>query len=251
MISYEYPLNERIRTLLRLEDLYDKVRYFSTKSDGVEHHVALTTLFDILEMTARADLKSDLLQELERQKHSLEALRHNPAIEVNTLDAVLHDIDQTAAQLHSMSGKPGQHLRENEWVMGIKQRANLPGGVCQFDLPSYHFWLNQPAEVRRRDLEDWLNPMLPIYAGLSIVLRLLRESGSTKQHIAQQGMFQQMQSGRMAQLVRITLSSDLPCTPEISANKYALNIRFTTMDGVQRPRICDRDIEFNLTFCNL
>ena len=251
MISYEYPLNERIRTLLRLEDLYDKVRYFSTKSEGVEHHVALTTLFDIIEMTRRADLKSDLLQELERQKHSLEALRHNPAIEENTLDAVLHDIDATAAQLHSMSGKPGQHLRDNEWVMGIKQRANLPGGVCQFDLPSYHFWLNQPVEVRRRDLENWLDPMLPIYAGLSIVLRLLRESGSTKQHIAQQGTFQQMLSGRMAQMVRITLSRDLPCTPEISANKYALNIRFTTMDGVQRPRVCERDIEFNLTFCNL
>ena len=93
--------------------------------------------------------------------------------------------------------------------------------------------------------------MLPIYAGLSIVLRLLRESGGAKQHIATQGTFQQMLSGRMAQMVRITLSQDLPCTPEISANKYALNIRFTTMDGVQRPRICERDIEFDLTFCNL
>ena len=150
-----------------------------------------------------------------------------------------------------MSGKPGQHLRDNEWVMGIKQRANLPGGVCQFDLPSYHFWLNQSVEIRRRDLENWLTPMLPIYAGLSIVLRLLRESGGAKQHIAAQGTFQQMLSGRMAQMVRITLSRDLPCTPEISANKYALNIRFTTMDGVQRPRICERDIEFDLTFCNL
>ena len=28
VISYEFPLNERIRTLLRLEDLYDKIEYF-------------------------------------------------------------------------------------------------------------------------------------------------------------------------------------------------------------------------------
>ena len=28
MITYEYPLNERVRTLLRLEDLYDRVQFF-------------------------------------------------------------------------------------------------------------------------------------------------------------------------------------------------------------------------------
>ena len=80
MISYEYPLSERIRTLLRLEDLYERTLYFIAKSDPQEHHVALLCLFEILEVAGRADLKSDLLQELERQKQSLESLRENPEI---------------------------------------------------------------------------------------------------------------------------------------------------------------------------
>ena len=29
VITYEYPFNERIRTLLRLEDLFDKTHYFA------------------------------------------------------------------------------------------------------------------------------------------------------------------------------------------------------------------------------
>jgi hypothetical protein len=29
VISYEYPLNERIRTLLRLEDLFLKIAHFT------------------------------------------------------------------------------------------------------------------------------------------------------------------------------------------------------------------------------
>ncbi len=64
MITYEYPLNERVRTLLRLEDLYDRVRFFVAHDDPHEHHAGLTGIFEILEVASRADLKSDLLQEL-------------------------------------------------------------------------------------------------------------------------------------------------------------------------------------------
>src|SRR5690606_8844509 len=68
VITYEYPLIERIRTLLRLEDLFERSRHFMALSDPLDHHVALLTLFEIMEVASRADLKSDLLQELERQK---------------------------------------------------------------------------------------------------------------------------------------------------------------------------------------
>ena len=61
MISYEYPLNERIRTLLRLEDLFDKVMHFVRADGSLEHHVALVTLFEILEVASRADLKANAL----------------------------------------------------------------------------------------------------------------------------------------------------------------------------------------------
>ena len=67
MISYEYPLSERIRTLLRLEDLYERLDYFLGKGEALEHHVSLLLIFEIYEVASRADLKSDLLQELERQ----------------------------------------------------------------------------------------------------------------------------------------------------------------------------------------
>jgi cell division protein ZapD len=217
----------------------------------MEHHAALLTLFEILEVTCRADLKSDLLQELERQKQTLEALRNNPAISEQALNEVLRDIDSVAGSLHAMSGKVGQYLRENEWLMSIKQRTTIPGGICEFDLPSYHFWLNQDETRRRQDLMSWLTPMLPIRDGLAIVLRMLRDSGKSSHHIATQGTFQQMLSGRVAQMLRITVASDLPCLPEISANKYAINIRFTTLGGSQKPRGCEIDVEFDLTLCNL
>ncbi|MGH9576632.1 MAG: cell division protein ZapD, partial [Terriglobales bacterium] len=141
MISYEHPLSERVRTLLRLEDLFERIDYFLHKNDAHEHHVALLSIFEILEVSGRADLKSDLLQELERQKHSLESLRDNPDVSGEALDNVLWQIDQASSRLIKASGRIGQELRENEWLMSIRQRTGIPGGVCEFDLPSYHYWL--------------------------------------------------------------------------------------------------------------
>jgi cell division protein ZapD len=68
---------------------------------------------------------------------------------------------------------------------------------------------------------------------------------------AVQGVYQQMMAGRIAQMLRIRLKRDYPCVPEISANKYALNIRFTTQEPGQRPKVVEQDVEFELTFCNL
>lgn len=251
MIEYEYPLNERIRTLLRLEDLFAKFTFFCAQQQDSEHHAALLTLFEIIEVASRADLKSDLIQELERQKQSLEALRLNPAVSVAALDDVLRDITCTATGLQEIPGKAGQHLRENDWLMSIKQRTSIPGGVSEFDLPSYHFWLCQEPDVRRADLKLWVTPLLPIYDGLRIVLKILRDSGKSNHFTATQGTFQQMLSGKIAQMLRVGVDSGLPCFPEISANKYAINIRFTTLGGAERPRACERDVEFQLMLCCL
>jgi cell division protein ZapD len=126
VIRYEHPLNERIRTLMRLEDLYRRAQFFASQSDAPDHHAALSVLFEITDVAARADLKTDLLQELERQKQLLLPLRNNPAIESRVLEALLADIDRASGALLAHTGKAGVHLRDNEWLMTIKQRTSIP-----------------------------------------------------------------------------------------------------------------------------
>lgn len=251
MITYEYPLNERIRTLLRLEDLFDKTGHFVRAEGPLEHHVALVTLFEVLEVASRADLKVDLMQELERQRQILLSFRNNPEISEEALSGALYEIEQASTALMAMAGKIGHYLRENEWLMGIKSRAAIPGGVCEFDLPSYHYWLNRESSARQQDLRSWLNPMLPLRDGIAIVLRLLRASGRPEQQVAQRGAFQHMLGGRTALMLRLRVRRADPFVPEISANKYAINIRFMSPEGGARPRQADADVDFELTFCNL
>jgi cell division protein ZapD len=251
MIDYEFPLNERVRTLLRLEDLFYRIEILIKRDESIDHHSALGVLFEILEVSARADLKSDLLQELERQKKILAALHSNPLISETALEAILSEIDRASTDLLSMSGKIGQHLRDNEWLMGIKQRACIPGGVCEFDLPSYHYWQHQDSLARRAHLLAWLTPMLPLRESLTIILKLLRESDKVHHFTAIKGSFQQMQGGKVAQMLRIHLDQNTPCIPEVSANKYALNIRFVSADYTAKTTPYEKDVPFDLTFCSL
>ena len=89
MILYEYPFNERIRTYLRLEHLFLRLIELVSRDLAIDHHFALTTIFEIMDVGARADLKSDVLKDLDKQKHILEAYRGNPAIAQGVLDDVI------------------------------------------------------------------------------------------------------------------------------------------------------------------
>lgn len=249
MASYDFPLNERIRTLLRVESMLEKVVQYTLNND---HHCALLALLQVLDIVDRADFRADLLQELERQKILMQTLKGNPAIASKKLDALLNDINETVTALRASGLKLGQVLRENEWLKSIKQRANISGGLCEFDLPSYHFWLNATAERRQKDLQSWLEPFLPMQQAVRIILHILRGSGSTIPSVANMGIYQQVtDSNKPTQLLKIDLADTLNCFPEVSANKYAIHIRFNQLDDAQKLQKYTEDVHFSLALCHL
>jgi cell division protein ZapD len=252
MPSYDYPFNERIRVLLRVEDLFAKVLYNVGENHELNHHCALLTLLQILDVVDRAELKLDLIQELDRQKSAMRLLIGNPAIVADALESTLNDIDIAADALRAEASKLGQTLRTNEWLMSIKQRAGIPGGVCEFDVPSYHYWLGLDVARRKQDLNTWLQPLTPMHQAIIIILRILRGSGLTSKLIANNGAYQQMLGGaKPAQMLKIEIADTLTCFPEVSANKYAINIRFNTLDCTQKPQKYEENVPFSLTLCNL
>ncbi len=252
MPSYDYPLNERIRTLLRVEDLFAKVLYHVEAGHEYSHHSALLTLLQILDVVDRAELKLDLLQELDRQRSVMIMLRGNPGIAEITLETIINEIDVTSDALRAETNKFGQTLRANEWLMSIRQRAGIPGGVCEFDVPSYHYWLGLSEVRRRQDFATWLKPLLPMQHAVVIILRILRGSGATTKLLAINGDFQQMLGGaKPAQMLRIEVAEDVVCFPEVSANKYAINIRFNVLESAQKPQKYEDNVNFTLTLCNL
>lgn len=251
--TYEFPLNERIRTLLRLEDLFHKFDFFLAQDHRLDHHSALLTIFEIIEVGSRADLKSDLLQELERQGQQLSQFREHPGVDREVLEQTLRSIDRVSSNLAQCNGRLGHHLRDNEFLMIIRSRCSIPGGVCEFDLPSYHRWQSQQADVRRADIQKWFEPMRPLADAIDLVLKMLRHSGELTRTVAEKGSFTQQTSGKTFQMLQVDIPAQLAVVPEFSANKYMIWIRFNTPNeqGVGKNNPVEENFEFRMRLCNL
>lgn len=250
MILFEYPFNERVRALMRLESLLDRMMFFAKPGDARHHQVALAALFDLLDATERTDMKGTVLQDLERQRGVLQSLRDHPGVEPKTLAEMLVEIERVMTNLNA-AGKTGQELRSNEWLSSLRGRLAVPGGGTQVDMPSFHAWQYRTEAQRCNDLQRWMSSLLPLQAGISMVMRLLRETGQPTEAVAPQGAYQQMLAGKTYQLLRVWVDESAGVFPEISANKYMVWIRYSAQEGEQRPQAVNHDVAFKMTLCAL
>ncbi len=249
MITYEYPFNELVRSLLRLEYLFDRFNYYVEKDDARDMHQAISIIFDLGEITARADLKSSLMKELDRQKHSLELLKNQNGVDQSILDRTIHEMNVIWNKINNTIGKPNSLITDSDWLNAIRTRLSVPGGTSPIDLPSYHAWQFISTTTRRASLKSYVAPLLPWSEASHIFLRLLRESCQQNNVTAPNGAYQQMLSGKTYQLMRIQVE-DPSIIPEISANKYMLWVRFMECDGISKPKSLSKDHEFKMSLCN-
>ncbi len=251
-LTYEFPFTERTRILLRLEDLFDRLEFFLSHNHPLHHHTALMTLFEIMEVGGRIDMRSDLLQEMEKQKQLISTGRGQVGLSADETDKVVGDLERGITQLNAVNGRLAQHLRENDWLMSIRSRSGIPGGVCEFDIPSYHAWLQQPSEVRRNDFARWTAPTNAMIFAVRLVLRLLRNSGESVNATARNGSYSQPMSGKVSLLLRIKVPNSVSAIPEFSANKHMLWIRFYHPTSGLEPKnkAFEEEVSFEFRLCN-
>jgi cell division protein ZapD len=250
VILYEYPFNERIRTYLRLEHLFSRLGELAERDEPVDHHYAITTIFEIMDVGGRADLKTEVLKDLEKQKHVLNGYRGNPSISEEALDEVTGQLDGFFSALNAVPGKVGQTLTDNDWLMSIRSRAGIPGGTFEFDLPAYFAWQHLPGNRRREDLQRWMGTLLPLARSIGMLLKLLRDAGQPQKVLASGGLYQQtLPQGRSFQLLRLRLDSATGVIPEISANRLLVSVRMMQKENDDRLHTYTDDAQFELTLC--
>lgn len=250
MILYEHPLSERVRTWLRLEYLFDRLEQLLVRTSVLDHHYALLTLFELIEVMGRADLKSDVLQDLTRQKNYYAGFRNNPTVSKTALDSVLARMEQAFNALNAQRGKPGQELTDSEWLMSVRRRAAMPAGACGFDVPVYHAWLQQSATVRHRDLMQWANPFAPMAQAIALLLQLLRESGQPQWVSAQNGQYVQVLAlEKTYRLLRLRIDPALDLIPEISAHRRAISINLTRREADGKTHLVRETVPLELSLC--
>jgi cell division protein ZapD len=247
---FEQPLNEIMRVCLRLEYLFKQLHYFLAGSSTWEIQNAVVIVIDILKVIDRPDLKAKLVNTL--QSHASNLLQYHACedIDKTKLQAILQQLEETQEQLYKTHGKLGETLRNNEFIANIRQRLDVPAGVCEFALPTYHLWLKQPMEMLQTELNEWCADFSLLETIVNLLLQLTRDSGSPKPKVAINGFYQEALSPNIPyQLLRVAIPGK-GVYPDISVGKHRVSVYFFYFFGSKkRSTQITENIPFTLFCC--
>lgn len=251
IIVYEHPLNERIRTMMRLEFLFRRAVHFLKGHSVWDSRIFIDTLLDILDIFSRGDLKTELLKELERSTANLRGLLQHPNVDHERLGTILRALEHLIDNLHGLASQPGQSLRDDGFITSIRQRSTIPGGTCDFDLPNYHRWLQQPWEVREQEQRRWFSSLDAVRQAIELLLKMVRNSAEPQALSTDNGSYQQqLESNYPYQMIRVLLPSDTPYYAEISGSKHRINLRFLQQKQ-SKSQLAESPVQFKLACCGL
>ncbi|MCX8642307.1 MULTISPECIES: cell division protein ZapD [unclassified Gilliamella] len=242
-IIFEHPLNEKMRTWLRVEFLLKQLDlhcHFDQNNALLFFH-ALSELLEIIE---RNDVRSDLIKEIESQKQKLSSWLNIEGVDQELITELLNKFDHYLLKFNT-APRLGQALKDDRFITSIRQRLMIPGGCCSFDLPSFYLWLKQSAEKRDRQVQSWLQHLAILNESLSSCMQLIRQLGEFKLFTCANNFFQETNGD--INLIRIRVSLDKNVYPQVSGHMSRYSIRFIPLEA------CDNTstdtIEFELACC--
>ena len=249
--EYEQPLNERMRTFLRLEFLYQQMLFNSEQEADWSTRTATTNLLDIMAILTRGDVRSEVLKELDHQLDNLRRYQSQPDVDNTRLGALIRNLDGSRRELQSIGTHFLQPLKDSEFLSAIKHRSAIPGGTCEFDLPEYSHWLRQPFDRRQKDLSSWLSVIRPVCDAVIELLWLIREIAAPTDRLAIDGMYQHtMPKNSHCQMLRVLLPAGSPLFPEISGSHHRFTVRFLEWSTIEQRAVqTGHDVSFRISIC--
>lgn len=227
-VLFEHPLNEKMRTWLRIEFLLQQLHGQRALSETAIALTFFRTVADLLDVLERGEVRTELLKELERQQQKLLQWAELPGVDISVVNQLRSQLKGCASALMS-APRMGQALREDRLISLVRQRLSIPGGCCSFDLPTLHMWMHVAQHERDADVADWLQTLEPLNQALTIVLDLVRQAGPFRNQISLNGFFQDNAEG--ADLLRLRINLAYQLYPQISGHKTRYAIRFLPLDS--------------------
>ena len=247
--EYEQPLNERMRTFMRLEFLYQQLLYNLEFDTTWGARATIAGLLEIMAILTRGDVRSEVHKELDLQIENLQRFQSQPEVDSGRLGTLLANLMKSREEIDAVGTQFLQPLKECEFLSSIKHRSSIPGGTCEFDLPEFSHWLRQPFARRQQDMGKWLEAIRPLCDAVTEMMWLIRESAQPTERTAINGMYQhRMQKDSSCRLLRVTLPESSKLYPEISGSQHRFTIRFLEWSTIDSRAVqTGHDVRFLLS----
>ncbi|WP_026375949.1 cell division protein ZapD [Aestuariibacter salexigens] len=245
---YEFPLNEKVRNYLRVEQLFVRLQQGEQAQQGWQYISFFEAMFTLLDLLERLDIRNDILKDIDSHEKNLVQWSQHPQIDTEALQSALQRIIRLRERI-KQAKKLGSELKDDRFLASIRQRFSIPGGTCSFDLPNLHYWFNQRSEIVQNNIQGWLSELSLVKESIQVALSFLRERGRFTQVTAQKGFYQGVADDRI-ELIRIISENNSGFYPVLSGNKYRYAIRFMWFDAEPgKPPAVEQDVSFEMASC--
>jgi cell division protein ZapD len=227
MMRYEFPLNEKTRKFLRLEEIFLKAdSQLASRMQFISYNL-FETLLNLMATASRSDLKIELIQEIERQRGKVDKLA---STKKNIL--ILLQLKKLRNMLEKSSIKPGFYFGTDKFLQEIKARSDSPFGILSTDFPEMQLWLQkQTPESRRAYFKDKFLPFESIKLSINYLNDILRKSTIMNRHKITNDRYEvKLDSTQKNDLVVVEILRSPGLIPTLSSNKYAININFNSIN---------------------
>lgn len=227
-IIFEHPLNEKMRSWLRIENSLTQINSFHTIDSLPSAMAFFRAISEFIEVLDRGEIRAELLKELEKRQKKLQQWLSFPNVDKAIVNQIIDELVDNANVL-SKAPRIGQHLKQDKIISLVKQRLSIPGGCCSFDVPALHLWLSLPQTTRDERLKSWIIGLQPLQNALNSLLMLIRQSDTFKPALSHRGFYQD--SAEEGELLRIKVFINHEIYPQVSGHKNRYAIRFLPLDS--------------------
>jgi len=239
MTNYEFPLNEKIRRFLRIEEIFAKIDYQLKSRQRFSEYGLFMLLFDLMTTASRSDLKVELLQTLDALQIKLKNKRRTAKN-----NALVKKLSSAKKNLEKSTIQPGFYFGNDRLIQEIKARNDSPFGIVSTDFPELRYWLEiETKDLKKKYFYEKFAPFNPIKDSIKLILLIIRDEAVFEKVETDEGLYQmKLNPSTKNDLITIQLSSGSKFFPHISSNKYAINMQFND----HKNKKIDKTIKFKL-----
>lgn len=241
-ITFQLATHFLSRIALRLEFLFKTINQACHESHEIIHRFALKNIIELIEIVEKPELKSRFIKELIRIEHVLKKTNH-----FNDLSL----FDELATQIHILNHVPGRFnnpIDDDEFLRTLRQIHHPNTQDCEFNSPHLVLWFESQAEVRQKNINQWVSSLKDLEDTVTIYLSLLRESAQYLPITALNGFYQHGISPQsLNHLILLRMDKTLGITPKLQLGHHSITLRLYELASTREIR--DKSVDMEIAFC--
>lgn len=248
LVTFEHPIQEDARVLLRLEYHFNQMQQGMTHKHPLLQQQALIACSELLHMCYRADIKKMMMDNLTKLHQNLQ--NQEQIAEISKL-AIIDQLNQRWITHHNQGL---DRLQQDPLIRELNQQRRSQAGLSGFNTPTLQHWLNSPHAQRIKRLTMWMESFDLVYHSQMYLLKALRHSEPKGTHpVNHQSLQIALERKQPIKLVRVTLAKKHGVFPVVSANHHHLSLRLCQypIDHPDGSRVCppSAQISVDITLC--